>query len=109
MSQDIQTQLMQLRDLTARTGVLQEGQALQLRMWILVASGEDFFEDYEIDYNYPSKVVVFKLRKPDMKKAPKDLDKRYDVLTENVRWLLGEDHTIKVKAARKVIYRSDKE
>lgn len=101
----VEEQLIQLRDLTRRMGVLHEGQALQLRMWLLVSAGSDFFKDYEIDYNFPSKVVTFKLIKADMKKAPSNLDKRFQALADNVGWLLGEDHSIKVKAGRKVIFK----
>lgn len=95
-------QLLMLRDLTARAGVLHEAQVLQLKMWPLVLFGHVKkceervnLETREIDY-------VFLQTKG---KPSNDFKERLDVLVGWTKWLLGSDWVVRVKLRDKLIHR----
>jgi hypothetical protein len=99
---DHEKQLILLRDLTARMGVIHEAQQLQLKMWpiVLFTHGQKFEE--RVDVN--GKEVDFIILQTKGKK-PDDMDKRFEHLNDWTKWLLGDDWLIRVKLRDKVLYR----
>lgn len=100
-----ETEMLRLRNFTERTGVLTEAQVHQLRLWLLASSGKDFFKDYEIGWDFENKVVEYKLLDADLRKAPKNCEKRFKVLDESVKWLLGPEYIVRIKSGRKVLFK----
>ncbi len=99
---DHEQQLLLLRDLTARMGVMHDAQQLQLKMWpIALFSHAQKIEEHvnlndkEIDY------VILKTKG----KKPADMDKRFAALDEWTKWLLGDDWLVRVKLRDKLIFR----
>lgn len=99
---DHEKQLLLLRDLTARMGVMHEAQQLQLKMWpiVLFTHGQKFEEkvniqDKEVDF------IILQTKG----KQPADMEKRFTALNDWTKWLLGDDWLIRVKLRDKLIYR----
>lgn len=95
-------QLLLLRDLTARTGLLHDAQRLQLRMWPIVlfthakkCEERVNIQDKEVDF-----IILQTKGKP-----PEDMEKRFASLNEWTKWLLGPDWLIRVKLRDKMIFR----
>jgi hypothetical protein len=95
-------QLLLLRDLTARMGVIHDAQQLQLRCWpiVLFTHGQKFEERV----NIKEKEVDFVILQTKGKK-PDDMEKRFQHLNEWTKWLLGPDWLVRVKLRDKLIYR----
>jgi len=95
-------QLLLLRDLTQRMGVIHDAQQLQLKMWpiVLFTHGQKFEEHV----NVKEKEVDFIILQTKGKK-PADMDKRFAALNEWTKWLLGPDWLVRVKLRDKLIYR----
>jgi hypothetical protein len=99
---DHEKQLILLRDLTARMGVIHEAQQLQLKMWpiVLFTHGQKFEERVDIN----GKEVDFIILQTKGKK-PADMDERFKALNDWTKWLLGDDWLVRVKLRDKVLYR----
>lgn len=97
-------QLLLLRDVYARTGVLHEAQALQLRMWPMGVF--EHAKETEARLNHTKKEIDFIL-KVDKKTEPskEEMEKRCELLDKNVKWLLGEDWLVRVRVRKEVVYR----
>lgn len=99
---DHEKQLLLLRDLTQRMGVIHDAQQLQLKMWpiVLFTHGQKFEEHVNVE----EKEVDFIILQTKGKK-PTDLDERFKALNDWTKWLLGDDWLIRVKLRDKVLYR----
>jgi hypothetical protein len=95
-------QLLLLRDLTARMGVLHDAQALQMKMWPLVLFTHAKKTEQRV--NIKEKEVDYILLQT-KGKPPEDLEKRFAALNEWTKWLLGPDWLVRVKLRDKLIYR----
>jgi hypothetical protein len=95
-------QLMLLRDLTNRTGVLIEAQCLQLKYYPLIMTHaiESSFE-----FDFDKSKIIFNLTKT-KGKEPRNIKKRLDVLAKCTKMLLGDEYTVVVKLKDTEIYRS---
>ena len=92
------TELLRLRDLTARTGVLHPAQVLQIKMWAAILSPTK--GSFEVQVDPDDRNIVFEFRR---------LNKKYhqghpQALARSVRWLLGASWVIQVKSAGKTIF-----
>lgn len=84
----IREQLLLLRDLTRRTGVLHEAQLLNLKLWPLVIFPKASNSVIRID---PEKYTVeYTLTWKIKGKKDADFKKRAKLLGKSVRWLLGD-------------------
>jgi hypothetical protein len=99
---DHEKQLLLLRDLTQRMGVIHDAQQLQLKMWpiVLFTHGQKFEEHVNVE----GKEVDFIILQTKGKK-PTDMDDRFKALNDWTKWLLGDDWLVRVKLRDKVIYR----
>lgn len=86
-------QLLMLKDLTAKTGVLHEAQCLQLRYWPLVLTHATKANVY---YSYKDKEVIFDLIET-TGKPHKDLAKRLKLLAKFTKELLGDEYSVAVE------------
>lgn len=102
---DVEEQLILLRDLTARLGVLHDAQVFQLRMWPLVLFTHAKQVDLHIQME--DKEISFVIEKH-KGKVPEDIKERYTALNDWTKWLLGDDWTVKVKYKGKQVYRAGK-
>ena len=99
---DHEKQLLLLRDLTQRMGIIHDAQQLQLKMWpiVLFTHGQKFEERVNVE----EKEVDFVILQTKGKK-PIDMDERFKALNDWTKWLLGDDWLIRVKLRDKVLYR----
>lgn len=94
-------QLLLLRSMTERTGILHEAQILQLKMYPIAMI--ETSKSAEIKINVEGKTVDFHL-KMDKSKNP-ELEKQCERVSEAVKWLLGPDWLVRLKVRDKTIYR----
>lgn len=102
MSAKVLDSLLQLRALTERMGCLHELQVVQLKNWPWVLFTH--LSKCEIVPDVETKIVTFNLVLNKKKKAPKGVKKRYEVLDEWVKTLLGDDWLIKVMSKETPLY-----
>ena len=95
-------QLLLLRDMTSRLGVLHDAQVLQLRMWPLVLFSN--LKKCEEHVNIEGKVVEFHFLQT-KGKYPKDMKARFEAMADWTKWLLGHDWVVRVKERGKLIFR----
>jgi hypothetical protein len=95
---DAERQLMDLRALTAVTGVLHDAQLLQLRMWAGLAFS---WTKWEIRIDVESKTAIFVVEK---KAHPKNMAQLIGGLDRSVQWLLGPDWGVRVTEGNKALY-----
>jgi hypothetical protein len=92
-------QLMLLKTLFESTGALHEAQVLQLEGWAKVAYPA---KSVELRLDIPSKVCEFHLKlKP--KSKVKSMAKKRAWMLSGIKWLLGEQWTIKVYNGKKAL------
>ena len=102
-SDDRMTVLMQLRDLTQRTGILYEDQVQQLKIWPYVAFD---LKEHTIYPDNEDRSLAFDLV---FKKAPpKRADKKCSALKNWIQKLLGEEWLVVLKVDGKVWYRGER-
>jgi len=94
-------QLLLLRAMTERTGVLHEAQILQLKMYPIAMITSSKSAEIKIDIE--GKSVDFQL-KLDKKKNP-DLEKQCEMVSDAVKWLLGPEWLVRLRVREKTIYR----
>lgn len=106
-------QLMVLRAMTETTGVLHEAQILQLRYWPLAAFPHvsSVTIAYDTGRNHDGedsgkRVMEFRVKVDPKKRAPKNIKKRFEVLDQSVKDLLGPTWTVRVKAGNKKLFES---
>ena len=96
----IEFELMRLKDLTKRTGVIHEAQQIQLKMWALFLSPKKGSFKVRIDLDHSTVFFEFK-----------SLIKKYiehypQALARSVRHLLGSEWVTKVVVKGKTIFTS---
>lgn len=95
-------QLLLLRDMTARMGVIHEAQVLQLKMWPLVLFGN--VKKCEEHINIENREVNFVILQTKGKQAS-DFKQRCEALADWTKWLLGSDWIVRVKIRDKLVFR----
>lgn len=95
-------QLMQLKALTQRTGILHDAQVLQLKMWPLVLTHA---VESEFTFKFVDKEVIFNITKTQGKK-PKDLSKRLKLLSKFTKNLLGKEYAVTINFNNKRVFAS---
>lgn len=95
-------QLLLLRDITARLGVLHEAQVLQLKMWPLVLFGN--VKKCEQHVNIEGKVIEYHILQT-KGRYPNDKQARFDAMADWTHWLLGSDWIVRIKERGKLIFR----
>lgn len=101
---EVEKQLMTLKVLTQNSGVLHELQTQHLIYWGMMAV-EQAKDTPEIGWGFAQKLVEFNFKKLG-RKLPDDFQKKCDIMTESVRWLLGDDFSVRIRNDKKVIYRN---
>lgn len=100
MPEDTKAQLLRLKDLTRRTGVVAETQVLQLKLWpymlfnIVGNDAEAKLDPYE-------KHVSWDLRLKGKPPAGKDLKARGETLESWLRTLLGDEWLLDIRVRQK--------
>lgn len=100
---DQEKQLLMLKDLTRRMGVLHEAQVLQLKMWPMTLFTHA--KKTEERVNLESKEIDYDILQTKGKK-PSDLKERFEALNEWTKWLLGDDWVVRVRERGKLLYRN---
>ena len=95
---DLEKQLMDLRALTAVTGVIHEAQVQQIQLWGKLAFD---YTTWEAAIDVESKTVIFVLGKG---KHPKHLANLVAGIDRSVHWLLGPDWALHVREGKKALY-----
>jgi hypothetical protein len=95
---DWEKQLMDLRALTATTGVVHEAQLFQITNWGAIAFG---FTKWTANVDIETQTVIFDLEK---KKHPKTLAKFVAGLDRSIHWLFGPEWGLRVKEGTRVLY-----
>lgn len=94
-------QLMALKALTRTTGVLHEGQILQLKIWpFLLYSQKEI--SYELRVDLDRKVVEYLLQFKG--KVPVKIKDRVASLENDLHWLLGSEWLLKASANGKSVF-----
>lgn len=100
---ETEEQLMLLKDLTERTGILHEAQILQLKMYPLVIfqNAKEVRLELDIEKKELHFVSKFKIGNP------KDFKVKCEQLESYVKWLLGTNWIVRVKDTKdKQLWRS---
>lgn len=97
---DGMSQLMVLKGLTKTTGGLHEAQVLQLKYMPLIATHAT---KSEFTYNYDNKEIIFNLTEVKGPK-PRDFKKRLQILSNNVKFLIGEEYRVVIKLKGKIVH-----
>lgn len=105
-SSSIEQQLVQLRDLTQNEGCLHDGQILQLSYWTKIAV-EGIKSDPSFAFDLENELLEIRIDKLNLKKKTKLFNKKLDVLSANIKWLLGEQFTVCIRVGKKAIYKSE--
>lgn len=101
---DATNQLLMLKELTKETGVLHEAQALQLRMWSMLAVSHAL-NFPEIRFGWEDREIEFLFKKLKKKEQPKDFNLRLENMVKWVHWLLGDEYLVRIKDEKGTIYR----
>jgi hypothetical protein len=100
-NQEFGEQLLLLRSMTERTGILHEAQLLQLKMYPIAMITNS--KSAEIKVDIEGKVIDFFLKLDKKKNA--ELEIQCERVSEAVKWLLGPDWLVRVRVRDKVIFR----
>lgn len=98
---NLEEQLILLRDLTKRMSVLHDAQRLQLQMWPIVLFQEA--KNVQSELSMDKREITFLVQQPG--KATKDFKTSCATLNDWVKWLLGDEWIVKVKLRDKQVYR----
>lgn len=93
-------QLMTLREMTRKTGLLHDAQVFQLKMYPLALTNAT---KVSIEYDYDKKNVIFNIIET-QGRAPKEIKKKLDLICQWTKTLLGEEYSVKIKTKNKVLY-----
>lgn len=93
-------QLMTLREMTSKTGLLHDAQVFQLKMYPLALTNAT---KAEVHYDYDKKSVIFIITET-KGRVPKEINKRLSLISDWTQTLLGEEYSVKIKAGKKVLY-----
>lgn len=93
-------QLLLLRDVTARTGILHEAQILQLKYYPLITTHAI---NSEIKFDFEGSKIIFNLTQTKGIK-PKDFEKRLTILSRYTKQLLGEEYRVIVYLKGKKVF-----
>ena len=96
-------QLLILRATTERLGILHEAQCVQLRAWPIALFPHII--GCEAQVNIETKTINFKLQYNKNLKPPTDVSKRYKLLDNSVKDMLGPAWLIKIKQDNEILYR----
>lgn len=100
-NEDVVEQLYLLKDLTKRTGILHEVQRMQLDYWIRIVLDKAIDHTLMLELLGESRSVTFDVK---TKGRQKDIEIRLKPLTEWVKWLLGDDLTVKVRIGGELVW-----
>ncbi|MDE2425727.1 MAG: hypothetical protein KGO96_07455 [Elusimicrobia bacterium] len=95
-------ELIKLRDLTRRTGLLTEAQVNHLKYWPMIV--DSCIVGCEAHFNYDKSELEYQMKVKE-KVLPKDFENRLKKLEEWSQFLLGNEYLIKVKVNGKLIFR----
>lgn len=95
-------QLVMLRDLTARTGVIHEAQRQQLLYWPYVAAPH--LAGHTATYQHDKRLLRYDFAVLPGKRPPADFKHRLEALGRSVHALLGEDCQVVVRCAGRTIF-----
>lgn len=98
-SQSSVTKLMQLRDLTDRTGMLDDLQIVQLKVWGALVSPKKKSFTIEVDLEKKSITYNFTFEK----KKPAHFDRMCTSLHKSIKWLLGCEWKVVTKVGEDVV------
>jgi hypothetical protein len=93
MGHDELKQLMSLKQITNMTGALHEAQVLHLKYYPLILT---HCIKCEVNFMFEDKLVVYKLLKFDGPE-PKDLKRRFNLLDQWVKTLLGSEYSVVIE------------
>lgn len=93
-------QLLLLKNLTKKTGMLHEAQLAQLKAWPLALTHA---YKCQIVFDYESKNLTYILSELNGRK-PKDFLKRMAMLSKWTKQLLGDEYLVTVKSEKKVFF-----
>lgn len=93
------TKLLQLKDLTSRTGMLHELQVMQLKMWPLVFLNA---KNATTEFGYETKLVVYHVDIEGRK--PAKFKWRLEHLDKATKKLLGGEYSVVVNVNKKQVY-----
>ena len=112
---DLRKQMMALKAITETTGVIHDAQVAQLKIWgpVLVAHSREMEigvalpwtenEGTPEECHHDDRVVEFRV-KSTRGKAPKNLKKRFRILNQSVKDLLGDRFVVRVTLRGKAIF-----
>ena len=94
---DLQLQMLALRDVFRRTGILHEMQKLNLRLWSELSVPHRKFQALEIDTQ--ARILTVKYKPPSiverfLNRPPSNLPQRLKSLVGNVQMALGPDYSV---------------
>lgn len=92
--------LLHLKDLTRRTGTIHDAQALQLRIWPRIAIPNSTQSVAKVDTKKCT--VLFEVTRKG--RQPKNQQRLFKVLDENVKFMLGDWWSVSVKEGKKIIF-----
>lgn len=94
-------QLLQLRDLTSRLGVLHDAQVLQIKMWFLLSV--EHCQSYTLEVDLDNSEIQYTITKT-QGAIKKDFEFRSQMLAYSIKWLLGNDWIVRIKHGKKTLY-----
>lgn len=100
-----QQQMEVLKDWTERTGSLHEAQILQLKM-LPVASLPHIDTKFQIKVNVKKKYVRYDFKRNLKVKVPKDLKKRYDIITTAIKSYFGKEWHLRIYLKKQMVLKT---
>lgn len=98
MSTATETELLKLRDITARSGVLHPAQTLQLKMWGALLSPRK--GSFEVEVDPEEHIVVYRFAR-----LPSRFHKKHPAgLQRSVQWLFGAEWAVRVFSGDKSVF-----
>lgn len=93
----LQEQLLMLKDMTNRTGVMHEAQVIQLKYWFFMLFPE--VDKFEIMFDPDKSTLTYKVLS--VKNAEEySNNKNFNILSEYIKFLLGTRYTLRVEDGR---------
>lgn len=98
---DLATQLMLLKSVTHRMGIIHEAQKLQLQVWPMLLKG---VKNCQVEVDINKRSVVFRLEPDKNFKKTKRNQELMVQIVKWVRWLLWDDATVQFIMQGQIIY-----
>ncbi len=97
---DMLKNIMVSKDMTRRTGILNELQAHQLRLWPIAILDA---KECESIFDFDKKKIIFKIASFYENNQPDNISERIDNLDKSVKFLLGDNYSIAVKYGKRTL------